>query len=85
MELREIILPLRKWWWLILAAGLVAGASGYLATRRQPPIYSTRSTVMVGNVINNPNPNSYELYLNEQLANTYRRILELALFTDRNP
>jgi tyrosine-protein kinase len=69
-----MLLPLRRWWWLILAAALVGGLSGYLATRRQPPIYSTRATVMVGNVIDNPNPNSYDLYLNEQLANTYADI-----------
>jgi succinoglycan biosynthesis transport protein ExoP len=74
VELREIIIPLRKWWWLILAAALVAGTSGFLVTQRQPSIYSTRSTVMVGNTIDNPNPNSYDLYLNQQLANTYADI-----------
>jgi tyrosine-protein kinase len=69
--LREMLLALRKWWWLILAATLVAGVSGFVATRRQPAIYSTRSTIMVGNMIDNPNPTSGDLYLNQQLATTY--------------
>ena len=77
MELREILLPLRKWWWLILAAALVGGVSGLLATRRQPPIYATHTTVMVGNVIDNPNPKAYDLMLNQQLANTYADMARL--------
>ena len=57
MELRDYIRPLRKWWWLIIAATLVATVSSYLATREQPPIYRTRTTIMVGSAIENPNPN----------------------------
>ena len=74
MGLREFVLPLRKWWWLIVLATLLGGVSGYLATRQQPPIYRTRATVMVGNAIDNPNPNGYEFYLTQQLANTYADI-----------
>jgi succinoglycan biosynthesis transport protein ExoP len=74
MGLREFILPLRKWWWLIALATLLGGVSGYLTTRQQLPIYRTRATVMVGNAIDNPNPNGTEFYLTEQLANTYADI-----------
>jgi non-specific protein-tyrosine kinase len=71
VELRQYLIPLRRWWWLILAAALVGGLSSFVATRTQPAIYSTRSTIMVGNTIDNPNPNSSDLYLNQQLATTY--------------
>lgn len=71
MELKDYIRPLRKWWWLIVAATLIATASSYLATRRQPDIYSTRATIMVGSAIDNPNPNGNEFWLTQQLANTY--------------
>ena len=76
MELKDYILPLRKWWWLIVAATLVATVSSFLATRQQPPIYQTRTTVMIGNSINNPNPNSYDYYQSQQLATTYADIVK---------
>ena len=76
MELRDYIRPLRKWWWLIVAATLVATVSSYLATREQPPIYRTRTTIMVGSAIENPNPNGNEFWLTQQLANTYADIVK---------
>ena len=76
LELKDYILPLRKWWWLIIAATLVATVSSFLATRQQPPIYQTRTTVMIGNSINNPNPNSYDSYQSQQLATTYADIVQ---------
>jgi non-specific protein-tyrosine kinase len=76
LDLKDYILPLRKWWWLIVAATLVATISSYLATRQQPPIYQTRTTVMIGNSINNPNPTSYDYYQSQQLATTYADIVK---------
>ena len=76
LELREYILPLRRWWWLIVAATLVAAVSSYLMTRQQAPIYKTRATVMVGNPINNSNPNGYDFYQAAQLATTYTDIVQ---------
>ncbi len=75
VELKQYIQPLRKWWWLILLATLIATFASYLATRQQPPIYRTRATVLVGNTIDNPNPSGYEVYLAQQLANTYADIV----------
>ena len=74
MELADYIRPLRKWWWLIVAATLVATISSFLATRQQAPIYRTRATLMVGTAIENPNPNGNEFWLTQQLANTYANI-----------
>ena len=71
MELREYIRPFRKWWWLIIGATLVATVSSFFATRQQPPIYSTRATVMIGSAIENPNPNGNEFWLTQQLAATH--------------
>jgi succinoglycan biosynthesis transport protein ExoP len=76
LELKTYILPLRKWWWLIVAATLVATVSSFLATRQQPPIYQTRTTVIIGNSMNNPNPNSYDYYQSQQLAATYADIVQ---------
>lgn len=74
MELKQYAQPLYKWWWLILLATLIATGASYLATRQQPPIYRTRTTVLVGNTIDNPNPSGSEVYLAQQLANTYADI-----------
>ncbi len=76
MELREYIRPFRKWWWLIIGATLIATVSSFFATRQQPPIYSTRATVMIGSAIENPNPNGNEFWLTQQLANTYADIVK---------
>lgn len=74
MELKEYLIPLRKWWWLIVAATLIAVVSSFVATRRQPPVYRTHSTIMIGSAIDNPNPSGNDFYLSQQLANTYADI-----------
>ena len=78
MELKEYILPLRKWWWLIVASVFVATVSSYLATRQQPPIYQSRATIMVGRAIENPNPTGNDFWLTQQLASTYADIAKRA-------
>ena len=56
MNLERYLRRVLKWWWLILlSAGLAAGAS-YLASSRQPRIYQTTTTLMVGQVTQKTNP-----------------------------
>jgi uncharacterized protein involved in exopolysaccharide biosynthesis len=71
MDLREYINPLRRWWWLLVAATLVATISSVIAVSQQPPIYQARTSLLIGQAINNPNPNSNDLWLSQQLAQTY--------------
>jgi succinoglycan biosynthesis transport protein ExoP len=74
MEFKRYVLPLRRWWWLLLAATLIAALSSFLATLRQPPIYQTLTTLMIGQVISDPNPTSGEFFLGVQLAENYAEI-----------
>jgi non-specific protein-tyrosine kinase len=74
MELKRYLLPLRRWWWLLAAATLIAAVSSYLATLSQPPIYQTLTTLMIGQVITDPNPTGSELNLSRQLAENYAEI-----------
>lgn len=74
MELRQYFNTVRKWWWLIALSVLVATVSSFLATRQQPPIYSAKTTLMVGRTIENPNPTGNEVWLGQQLAQTYAEI-----------
>ena len=79
MELKQYILPLRRWWWLLAAAILIAAVSSYFATSRQPPIYQTLTTLMIGQVITDPNPTGTEFTLSRQLAENY------AVIANREP
>ena len=76
MELKQYIQPLLKWWWLILAATLVATVSSMIATARQPAIYRTSTTLLLGNSIQNPNPKGSEIVLSQELAGTYAAIAQ---------
>ncbi len=71
IDLTNFIRPLRKWWWLIFLAGAIAGMSSFAYLERQPSRYESRSTLVVGSLIQNPNPSGNELFLTQQLAATY--------------
>lgn len=76
MELRQYFNTIRKWWWLILLATLIATAASFLATRSQPPQYSSKTTLMIGQTLENPNPTGNEVWLGQQLAQTYAEIAQ---------
>jgi non-specific protein-tyrosine kinase len=71
IDLAKIIRPLRKWWWLIFLAGAIAGMSSFAYLERQPSRYESRTTLVVGSLIQNPNPSGNELFLTQQLAAAY--------------
>jgi non-specific protein-tyrosine kinase len=74
MEFKRYVIPSRRWWWLLVAATLIAALSSFLATLRQPPIYQTLTTLMIGQVIADPNPTTGEFTLSQQLAENYAEI-----------
>lgn len=71
MELRQYLSPVLKWWWLVIISIVIASTSSYVASSRITPLYHTKATLMVGTIIQNPDPSSAELYTGQQLANTY--------------
>ena len=72
MELKQYFDPIKKWWWLVVASTLVAAVSAYVAVSRVPRIYQASTTVMVGQGLQSANPNSQDLNISQQLAQTYR-------------
>lgn len=74
MNLKVYFKPLIEYWWLILAAALVALVSSFVVTFFQAPIYRTQATLMVGRMLYETNPTSNDIYLGEQLANYYAEI-----------
>lgn len=71
LDVKDFIMPLIKWWWLIAIATLLAAASSYVAVGQQPLTYNSTATLMIGNALENPNPSSAEFYTGQQLADTY--------------
>ncbi len=79
LDIKAYIGPIRKWWWLIAAATLLAGISSYIAVSRQPSIYESRTTLMVGRAISDLNPSGNEFYLGNELAGVYADMAERQL------
>ncbi len=71
MELKKYLQILVKWWWLIAACVAVAGVASYLGTRSTPRTYSSRTTLMVGQAQQNPNPTQSDFYTAQALAQSY--------------
>ena len=71
MELAQYWSVVRRWWWLIVASVLVATVSSYVSTMRVPRIYQATTTVMVGTSLQKANPTNQDLYISQQLAQTY--------------
>src|SRR3990170_3981068 len=74
MELKRIIVPFLRWWWLITIATLLAAISSFLATLRQPSVYQASTILIVGRAIMDPNPSNNEFFLGQQLAANYAEI-----------
>jgi non-specific protein-tyrosine kinase len=76
MELEQYVQIVKKWWWLVVACVLVASTSSYIGTLRMPRIYRATATVMVGQALDQPNPNSQDFWISEQLAQTYATMVQ---------
>ncbi|PKO13672.1 MAG: hypothetical protein CVU39_17745 [Chloroflexi bacterium HGW-Chloroflexi-10] len=71
MELKTLIAPLWKWRWIILSATILAGVVSFIVSLGQPPQYLAKTTLIIGQSINNPNPSSNQFNLEQQLATIY--------------
>ena len=61
LELPTLLRPLRRWWWLVVAATLLAAFSSLIYSLRQPAVYTSRTTLIVGSTISNPNPTGTDI------------------------
>lgn len=76
MELRQIIRTVWKWLWLIVLATVIAAMASFIASSAAVPLYATRTTIMIGRSIQNPDPNSADLWTGQQLALTYIQLVK---------
>lgn len=75
IEIKYLFRPLRRWWWLLLLSTAIAAGSTYWYTSQQPLRYESRTSVIVGGAINDPNPNNTQFSLSQQLASAYADLL----------
>ncbi|MDF1512712.1 MAG: polysaccharide biosynthesis tyrosine autokinase [Anaerolineae bacterium] len=71
MEIKEYLATLRKWWWLLLVCVLVSSGFSYAGTLQMPRIYQATTTIMIGQALQKSNPSNADLYISQQLAQTY--------------
>lgn len=71
MELKTLFTPLWKWRWVVISAALLAGMVSFVVSMRQAPQFLSRTTLIIGQSINNPNPSTSQFFLEQQLAAIY--------------
>ena len=71
MTSNPYILPLLKWWRLIVLVTLIAASVSAISTSFQPDTYVSTTTLMIGTTFLNPNPDSGQIYISQQLASLY--------------
>ncbi|MDH4137599.1 MAG: polysaccharide biosynthesis tyrosine autokinase, partial [Anaerolineae bacterium] len=75
MELREYLGIIRKWWWLIVLCTVLAAGASLMVSRSTPPTYQASTTLMVGQFIQEPDPNTQDMSTSERLAQTYAEMV----------
>jgi capsular exopolysaccharide synthesis family protein len=71
MNTNAYIRPLLRWWRLIVIVTVLAMAASAISTLFQPNVYVSRTTLVIGTTILDPNPDSGQIYVSQQLAQIY--------------
>jgi capsular exopolysaccharide synthesis family protein len=71
MDLSLYFIPIIKWWRLVVIAALIAGVATLVTMIGLSPMYESRTTLIIGQSINDPNPSSAQFYLEQDLAKIY--------------
>jgi succinoglycan biosynthesis transport protein ExoP len=75
MEIRQYLAVIWKWLWLIVLSTAIAAIPTFMASRSAPPIYQTTTTIMVGQSIESPDPDSMDILTAQSLAETYVQLV----------
>ena len=62
---------MRSWFWLIVAAILLAGGTAFLVSSALPKSYESTATLIVGQSIQSANPDYNQLLTSQRLSQTY--------------
>jgi polysaccharide biosynthesis transport protein len=75
MELVEYIRIFRRWFWLILLMAFVAGGIGFITRSGQQPVYQAQTEIIIGSILQNPDPDSTDIRAPVDLTATYSQII----------
>lgn len=76
MEINTYLRPLIRWWRLIVIVTMLAVIASAVSALLQPAAYVSRTTLVIGTTILDPNPDSGQIYIAQQLAGIYADIAE---------
>jgi polysaccharide biosynthesis transport protein len=71
MEINAYLRPLIRWWRLIVIVTMLAFIASGISTLFQPEVYVSRTTLVIGTTILDPNPDSGQIFIAQQLASIY--------------
>ncbi len=75
-QLAHYVGLLKYWWWLLIVSAVVPFLISGVLLSRQPNFYLAKATLVVGNTLQNPEPDQWQLNLANSLANAYARLVE---------
>lgn len=76
MDINAYIKPLIKWWRLLVVTTLLALISSTISSFFLPEQYVSRTTLIIGSTISDPNPQTGQIYVTEQLSAIYAEIAQ---------
>lgn len=75
MELIQYIRLFRRWAWLLLLAAFIGGSVSFISRSTATPLYRSEVKIAIGSFLQSPNPDSGEIRLGQDLAQTYAEIV----------
>ncbi len=76
MDISAYIKPLTKWWRLLAITTLLALISSTISSLFLPEQYVSRTTLIIGSTISDPNPQTGQIYVTQQLSAIYAEIAQ---------
>ena len=73
--IRAYLVLFWRWAWLIVLAGVLAGAASFFVSMRMEPVYEAKSTIMVGNPVVTNSADYSSLIASERLTRIYSEMI----------